>query len=71
MMDAGTALMERGQRAGAFRTDVDFYDVMSLCSGIVTAVERRAEKTADSDIPPVNPYLLLDVVLRGLRMPEA
>ena len=67
MMDAGTGLLERGQRVGAFRSDVTFYDVMSLCSGIVTAVERRAEKPADSDIPPVNPYLLLDVVLRGLR----
>lgn len=67
MMDAGTGLLERGQRVGAFRPDVTFYDVLSLCSGIVTAVERRAEKPADSDIPPVNPYLLLDVVLRGLR----
>ncbi|MBS2536709.1 TetR/AcrR family transcriptional regulator [Catenulispora sp. NF23] len=67
MMDAGTALLERGQSLGVFRTDVNFYDVMSLCSGIVTAVERRAEKLADSDIPPVDPYLLLDVVLKGLR----
>ena len=67
MMDAGTHLLERGQASGAFRTDVTFHDVMSLCSGIVTAVERRAEKSAATDIPPVNPYLLLDVVLRGLR----
>lgn len=67
MMDAGTALLERGQRVGAFRDDVTFYDVMSLCSGIVTAVERRREKPYDADVPLVNPYLLLDVVLRGLR----
>jgi hypothetical protein len=66
-MDAGTALLERGQRVGAFRDDVTFYDVMSLCSGIVTAVERRREKPYDADVPLVNPYLLLDVVLRGLR----
>jgi hypothetical protein len=44
---------------------------MALCSGIVMAVERRAEKPADSGVPPVNPYLLLDVVLRGLRTPDA
>ena len=67
MMDAGTSLLENGQRAGNLRPDVTFYDVMALCSGIVTAVERRAEKPVDSDVPPVNPYLLLDVVLRGLR----
>ena len=67
MMDAGNNLLENGQRTGAFRPDVTFYDVMALCSGIVTAVESRAEKPADTDIPPVNPYLLLDVVLRGLR----
>ena len=67
MMDAGTSLLERAQADGALRPDVDFYDVMSLCSGIVTAVERRAEKPAHTDMPPVNPYLMLDVVLRGLR----
>jgi AcrR family transcriptional regulator len=67
MMDAGTDLLERGQRAGVYRSDVSFYDVLALCSGIVTAVERRAEKPAGSDAPPLNPYLLLDVVLRGLR----
>ncbi|MEY9857151.1 AcrR family transcriptional regulator [Catenulispora sp. GAS73] len=71
MMDAGTRLLERGQRAEAFRSDVNFWDVMSLCSGIVTAVERRAEKPVDSGVPPVNPYLLLDVVLRGLRKQDA
>lgn len=67
MMDAGTSLLESGQRTGAFRPDVTFYDVMALCSGIVTAVERRAEKPLGTDIPPLDPYLLLDVVLRGLR----
>ena len=67
MMDAGTGLLESGQRTGAFRPDVTFYDVMALCSSIVTAAERRAEKPADTDIPPLNPYLLLDVVLRGLH----
>ena len=71
MMDAGTRLLERGQAADAFRADVNFWDVMSLCSGIVTAVERRAEKPVDSGVPPVNPYLLLDVVLRGLRKQDA
>jgi AcrR family transcriptional regulator len=71
MMEAATELLERGQRSGAFRSDVTFYDVMALCSGIVMAVERRAEKPADSGVPPVNPYLLLDVVLRGLRTPDA
>jgi hypothetical protein len=30
-------------------------------------VERRREKPYDADVPQVNPYLLLDVVLRGLR----
>jgi AcrR family transcriptional regulator len=67
MMDAGNGLLESGQRTGAFRPDVTFYDVMALCSGIVTAAERRAEKPVDTDIPPLNPYLLLDVVLRGLH----
>jgi len=68
MMDAGTRLLERGQAAGAFRSDVAFYDVLALCSAIVTAVERRSEKAADDpDYPPLNPYLLMDVVLRGLR----
>jgi AcrR family transcriptional regulator len=71
MMDAGTRLLERAQKSGAFRPDVNFYDVMSLCSGIVTAVERRAEKPVDSDTPPVNSYLLLDVVLQGLRRQDA
>lgn len=71
MMDAATELLQKGQRSGAFRSDVTFYDVMALCSGIVTAVERRAEKPVDTDIPPVNPYLLLDVVLRGLSTPDA
>ena len=71
MMDAGTRLLERAQQAGVYRSDVNFYDVMSLCSGIVTAVERRAEKPADTHIPPVNPYLLLDVVLQGLRTQKA
>ena len=65
MIVAGQGLLERGQKAGVFRTDVVFYDVMALCSGIVTAVERRAEKP--EYVPPMNPYLLLDVVLRGLR----
>ena len=71
MMDAGAALLHQGQQTGAFRPDITFYDVMALSSGIVTAVERRAEKPLDTDIPPVNPYLLLDVVLRGLRTPAA
>ena len=71
MMDAGTNLLKQAQQAGAIRSDVNFYDVMSLCSGIVTAVERRAEKPADTEVPPVNPYLLLDVVLRGLRTQDA
>lgn len=71
MMEAATELLEHGQRSGTFRPDVTFYDVMALCSGIVTSVERRAEKPVDSDVPPVNPYLLLDVVLRGLRTPDA
>jgi len=71
MMDAGTRLLQHAQQAGAFRSDVTFYDVLALCSGIVTAVERRAEKPVDSDIPPVNAYLLLDVVLQGLRRRDA
>lgn len=67
MMDAGTRLLTTAQEAGAYRADVNFYDVLSLCTGIVTAVERRAEKPADTDLPPVNAQLLLDVVLQGLR----
>jgi len=67
MMEAGEQLLERGQLAGAFRSDVTFHDVMSLCSAIVIVVERRSEKPHASELPPLNPYLLLDVVLRGIR----
>jgi AcrR family transcriptional regulator len=71
MIDAGSRLLERGQEIHAFRPDVSFFDVMSLCSGIVTAVERRSEKVAEDPLhPPLNPYLLLDVVLRGLRVDD-
>ncbi|MFL6113070.1 MAG: TetR/AcrR family transcriptional regulator [Catenulispora sp.] len=70
MMEAGERLLERGQRAGAFRSDIQFYDVMSLCSAIVIVVERRSEKPNASELPPLNPYLLLDVVLRGIRVSE-
>ncbi|GAA2062604.1 TetR/AcrR family transcriptional regulator [Catenulispora yoronensis] len=70
MMDSGERLLTRGQQAGAFRADVSFLDVLALSSGIVTAVERRSEKPDASDLPPLNPYLLLDVVLRGLRVED-
>lgn len=69
MIDAGSRLLVRGQESGAFRTDVTFSDVLSLCSGIVTAVERRSERAHD-DLPQLNPYLLLDIVLRGLRVED-
>ena len=67
MMDAGEQLLEYGQKAGVFRSDVMFYDVMSMCSAIAIVVERRSEKPNASELPPLNPYLLLDIVLRGLR----
>jgi len=71
MIDGGVRLLEEGQRAGVFRPDVTFFDVLALCSGIVAAAERRTEKAAaDPDTPPLNPYLLLDVVLRGLRVED-
>lgn len=71
MMNAGTGLLKQAQETGTIRPDVDFYDVMTLCSGIVMAAERRAEKPATSDMPPANPYRLLDVVLRGLRTQDS
>lgn len=71
MMDAGQRLLQRGQRLGVFRPDVSFFDVMALCSAIVTAVERRSERPVDDAVkPPLNPYLLLDVMLRGLRVED-
>ncbi|GAA1977627.1 TetR/AcrR family transcriptional regulator [Catenulispora subtropica] len=70
MVDAGERLLERGQRMGAFRTDITFFDVLALCSGIVMAVERRSEKPNHDDLPPLSPYLLLDIVLRGLRVED-
>jgi AcrR family transcriptional regulator len=68
MIDAGELLLTRGQKAGAFRLDITFYDVMTMCSAIVLAVERRSEKPNASELPKVNPYLLLDIVLRGIRV---
>jgi AcrR family transcriptional regulator len=71
MIDGGERLLREGQRAGVFRSDVTFSDVLALCSGIVTATERRNEKAAvDPDFAPLNPYLLLDIVLRGLRVED-
>jgi AcrR family transcriptional regulator len=66
MMTAGHRLMVRGQRAGEFRTDTTFLDVLSLCSGIVFAAERRAEKPHDMGTP-LDRHLLLDIVLKGIR----
>jgi AcrR family transcriptional regulator len=66
MMAAGEQLMARGQKTGAFRDDVTFMDVISLCSGIVFAAEHRATKAPD-DAPPLDRHLLLDVVLKGIR----
>lgn len=69
MMDGGELLLRRGQQAGVFRSDIVFFDVLALCSAIVTAVERRSEKAVtDPAHPPLNPYLLLDIVLRGIRV---
>jgi AcrR family transcriptional regulator len=66
MMAAGERLMLRGQKEGLFRTDVTFFDVVSMCSGIVFAAERREEKS-HTDMPPLNRYLLLDILLKGIR----
>jgi AcrR family transcriptional regulator len=65
MMEAGDGLMVRGQEAGVFRRDVVFFDVLSMCSGIVFAAERREEKHND-EIPPLDRYLLLDILLKGI-----
>ena len=71
MFEAGEELLAAGQRAGVFRGDVTFMDVVALCSGIVTAVERRNEKPSGVHSEELDPYLLLDVVLQGLRVREA
>ena len=66
MIAAGERLMVRGQEAGEFRSDATFLDVISLCSGIVFAAERRAEKPHDMGTP-LDRHLLLDIVLKGIR----
>jgi AcrR family transcriptional regulator len=66
MIDAGGAMLAGAQREGRVRPDVVFGDVLSLCSGIVWAGERRAEKPA-LDTPPLDRDLLLDIVLKGIR----
>lgn len=66
MMAAGERLMARGQKEGLFRDDVAFFDVVSMCSGIVITAERREEK-AHEGVPPLDPYLLLDILLKGIK----
>jgi AcrR family transcriptional regulator len=66
LLKIGDRLLGRGQDAGHFRPDVMFYDVLSMCSGISFAAERRAEKD-DPSVPPLDRNLLLDILLRGLR----
>jgi AcrR family transcriptional regulator len=68
MIQAGTALLTRAQDEGLVRPDVAFADVLSLCSGIVWAGERRAEKPDAAGAPPLDRGLLLDIVLRGLAV---
>jgi AcrR family transcriptional regulator len=65
MIEAGSVLLTRAQDEGRVRTDVAFADVLSLCSGIVWAGERRAEKP-DTDMAPLDRDLLLDILLKGI-----
>jgi AcrR family transcriptional regulator len=66
MIEAGGGLLVAAQRAGRVRPDVVFGDVLSLCSGIVWAGERRAEKPGGV-APPLDRELLLDILLKGIR----
>lgn len=65
MIEAGGAMLVRAQEEGHVRKDVTFADLLSLCSGIVWAGERRAEKPA-SEAAPLDRDLLMDILLKGI-----
>ena len=64
MIRAGDALLTRAQDEGFVRSDIAFADVLSLCSAIVWAGERRAEKPGGA--VPLDRGLLLDILLKGI-----
>lgn len=57
-------LLERGQRAALIRPDVTYRDIWRLMSGFVLGLR-------DADISTPEARVMLDVILRGLRTPEA
>ncbi|HYJ13540.1 MAG TPA: helix-turn-helix domain-containing protein [Thermomicrobiales bacterium] len=57
-------LLERAQRAGLVRPDVTYKDVWRLMSGFVMGL-----RDADASTPEAR--VMIDVILRGLRTPEA
>jgi AcrR family transcriptional regulator len=65
MIEAGGGLLAAAQAEGRVRPDVAFADILSMCSGIVWAGERRAEKPGGA-APPLDRELLLDILLRGI-----
>ena len=65
MVVAGAGLLAAAQAEGRVRPDVAFADVLSMCSGIVWAGERRAEKPGVAG-PPLDRELLLDILLKGI-----
>jgi AcrR family transcriptional regulator len=56
--DALAALIERAQKAGALRTDVDVEDVLALVAGTFAAIDRHRGKARDR---------LVAIVCDGLR----
>lgn len=57
-------LLERAQRAGLVRPDVTYSDVWRLMSGFVMGLR-------DANVSIPESRVMLDVILRGLRTPEA
>lgn len=57
-------LLERAQQAGLVRSDVTYRDVWRLMTGFVMGLR-------DADVSTPEARVMLDVILRGLRTPEA
>lgn len=57
-------LLERAQQAGKIRPDVTYKDVWRLMSGFVMGLR-------DTNVSTPEARVMLDVILRGLRTPEA
>lgn len=66
MIQAGGALLTRAQAEGLVRSDIVFADVLSLCSAVVWAGERRAEKPGGA--VPLDRELMLDIMLKGISV---